>query len=209
VRAVRGRIQRREYFDIAMDALRIHRDQRSELWTRTRGSASAVSTTVQQVVIRPLKPTVAEERILELLLGSEELRKIVLPRLETSDYEGLATAPLFRAIAKLNEEESEINFDSLSAETADSPAVGELLARLMLADGIENFDEALEQADSCVDALRLMKLDRQIDELSSEVAEAERAGEAERRDQLSLQLLDLAKQRASFLPAAQVSKQVN
>src|SRR5690349_3444638 len=208
VRAVRGRIQRREYFDIAMDALRVQPDQRGELWHRTRG-ASADSATVQQVVIRPLKPTVAEERILELLLGSEELRKIVLPRLETSDYEGLATAPLFRAIAKLNEDESEINFDSLSAETADNPAVGELLARLMLADGIENFDEALTQADSCVDALRLMKLDRQIDELSSEFAEAERAGEAERRDQLSLQLLELAKQRASFLPAAQVSKQVN
>ena len=209
VRAVRGRIQRREYFDIAMDALRVHLEQRGELWQRTRGRASADSTTVQEVVIRPLKPTVAEERLLELLLGSEELRKIVLPRLQASDYAGLATAPLFRAITKLNEDESEINFDSLSAETADSPAVGELLARLMLADGIENFDEALTQADSCVDALRLMKLDRQIDELSSEVAEAERAGEAERRDQLSLQLLELSKQRASFLPPAQVSKQVN
>src|SRR5690349_6461463 len=209
VRAVRGRIQRREYFDIAMDALRVQPDQRRELWQRTRGGASTDSVAVQQVVIRPLRPTVAEEQILELFLGSEELRKIVLPRLEPSDYEGLATAPLFRAIAKLNEEETEINFDSLSAETADSPAVGELLARLMLAEPIENFDEALAQADSCVDALRLMKLDRQIDELSSEVAEAERAGEAERRDQLSMQLLDLAKQRARFLPAAQVSKQIN
>jgi DNA primase len=209
VRAVRGRIQRREYFDIAMDALRVQPDQRRELWQRTRSGANTDSAAVQQVVIRPLKPTVAEEQILELFLGSEELRKIVLPRLEPSDYEGLATAPLFRAIAKLNEEETEINFDSLSAETADSPAVGELLARLMLAEPIENFDEALAQADSCVDALRLMKLDRQIDELSSEVAEAERAGEAERRDQLSMQLLDLAKQRARFLPAAQVSKQIN
>src|SRR5215813_878517 len=189
VRAVRSRIQKREYFDITMDALRVQADQRRELWQRTRGVASADTATVQQVVIRPLKPTVAEEQILELLLGSEELRKIVLPRLETGDYEGLATAPLFRAITKLSEDEGEINFDSLSAETADNPAVGELLARLMLADGIENFDEALAQADSCVDALRLMKLDRQIDELSSEVAEAERAGEAERRDQLSLQLL--------------------
>src|ERR1043165_4401208 len=209
VRAVRGRLQRREYFDIAMDALRVQPDQRRELWQRTRSGANTDSAAVQQVVIRPLKPTVAEEQILELFLGSEELRKIVLPRLEPSDYEGLATAPLFRAIAKLNEEETEINFDSLSAETADSPAVGELLARLMLAEPIENFDEALAQADSCVDALRLMKLDREIEELSSEVAEAERAGEGERRDHLSLQLLELSKQRASFVPAAQASKQVN
>ena len=209
VRAVRNRIQRREYFDIAMDALRVRPDQRRELWQRTRGGASADSATVQQVVIRPLKATVAEEQILELLLGSEELRKIVLPRLEAGDYEGLATTPLFSAIAKLNEEESEINFDSLSAETADNPAVGELLARLMLADPTENFDEALAQADRCVDALRLMKLDRQIDEMAAEIAEAERGGEPEKRDRLVLEKHELSKQRASFLPAAQVSKQVN
>jgi DNA primase len=209
VRAVRGRIQRREYFDIAMDALRVQPEQRRELWQRTRGGASVDIESVQQTVIRPLRPTVAEEKLLELLLGSEELRKIVLPRVEPSDYEGLATAPLFRALVKLNEDESEINFDSLSAETADDPPSSELLARLMLAEPFENFDEALIQADRCLDALRLMKLDRRIDELSSEVAEAERAGEAERRDQLSLQLLELSKQRAGFLSATQVSKQVN
>ena len=203
VRAVRDRIQRREYFDITMDALRVQPEQRRELWQRTRGAASADSGTVQQVVIRPLKPTVAEEQLLELLLGSEELRKIVLPRLEASDYEGLATAAIFRALVKLNQEEAEVGFDSLSTETADNPAAGELLARLMLAEPIENFDEAMTQADSCVDALRLMKLDRQIDEISSEVAEAERAGEAEKRDRLSLQLLELSKQRANYLPHAQ------
>jgi replicative DNA helicase len=156
-----------------------------------------------------LKPTVAEEKLLELLLSSEELRKIILPRLEPSDSEGLATAPVFRALGKLNEDESEVSFDSLSAETADDPSAGELLARLMIAEPVESFDDALTQADSCLDALRLMKLDRQIDELSSEVAEAERAGEAERRDKLSLQLLELSKQRSNFLPQAQVSKTVH
>ncbi|HEY3102127.1 MAG TPA: DNA primase [Pyrinomonadaceae bacterium] len=209
VRAVRGRIQRREYFDIAMDALRVQPDQRRELWQRTRGAASADGATVQQVVARQLKPTVAEEKLLELLLSSEELRKIILPRLEPSDSEGLATAPVFRALGKLNEDESEVSFDSLSAETADDPSAGELLARLMIAEPVESFDDALTQADSCLDALRLMKLDRQIDELSSEVAEAERAGEAERRDKLSLQLLELSKQRSNFLPQAQVSKTVH
>ncbi len=209
VRAVRGRIQRREYFDIAMDALRVQPDQRRELWQRIRGAASGDAAGVQKVMVQPLKPTVAEEQLLELLLGSEELRKIVLPRLEPGDYEGLATTPIFRALAKLNEREGEVSFDSLSAETADDPAASELLARLMIAGPIESFDDAMAQADSCLNALRLMKLDRQIDELSSQVAEAERAGEAERRDKLSLQLLDLSKQRSNFLPAAQVSKSVH
>ncbi len=209
VRAVRGRIQRREYFDIAMDALRIQPEQRRELWQRTRGSAGPDNLGIQPLVVRPLKPTVAEEKLLELLLASDELRKIVLPRLEPDDYEGLATARIFKALQKLNEAESDVSFDSLSAETADDPPAGELLARLMIAEPIENFDEARAQADSCLDALRLMKIDRQIDELSSEVAEAERAGEADRRDQLSLQLLELSKRRGNFLPQAQVSKTVH
>src|SRR2546423_224415 len=209
VRAVRGRIQRREYFDIAMDALRIQADQRRELWQRTRGAASPDPAGIRHIIVQPLKATVAEEKLLELVLGSEELRKIVLPRLEPSDYEGVATAPIFRALVKLNEEESEVSFDSLSAETADDPSSSEFLARLMIAEAIENFDEAMAQANSCLNALRLMKLDRQIDELSAEVGEAERAGEAEKRDKLSMQLLELSKRRSSFLPAAQVSKSVH
>jgi DNA primase len=209
VRAVRSRIQRREYFDIAMDALRVQPDQRRELWQRTRGAASGEATGVQQVVVRQLKPTVAEQKLLELVLASEELRKIILPRLEPSDYEGIATAPIFRALVKLNEDEGEVNFDSLSEETADDPSAGELLARLMIAEPIESFDEALTQTGSCLNALRLMKLDREIDELSSQVAEAERAGEAETRDKLSLRLLELSKQRGNYLPAQQVSKTVH
>lgn len=208
VRAVRSRIQRREYFDIAMDALRVQPDQRRELWQRTRGGARAEAKDVQQLIVQPLKPTVAEEQLLELLLASEELRKIVLPRLETSDYEGLTTASLFAGLVKLNDDEREVSFDSLSVETADNPSAGLLLARLMLSEPIENFDEALTQADSCLNALRLMKIDREIDEISAEVAEAERAGEAERRDELSLRLLELSKQRNMYLPAAQ-SKTVN
>jgi replicative DNA helicase len=192
-----------------MDALRVQTDQRRELWQRIRGAASGDGQTVQQVVVRQLKPTVAEQKILELLLASEELRKIVLPRLEPSDYDGIATAPIFRALVKLNEDEGEVSFDSLSAETADDPSAGELLARLMIAEPIESFDEALTHADSCLNALRLMKLDREIDELSSQVAEAERAGEAEKRDSLVMKKHELSKQRGNYLPAAQVSKTVH
>jgi hypothetical protein len=97
----------------------------------------------------------------------------------------------------------------LSAETPDDAATGELLARLMIAEPIESFDEALTHADSCLNALRLMKLDREIDELSSQVAEAERAGEAEKRDSLVMKKHELSKQRGNFLPAAQVSKTVH
>lgn len=211
VRAVRNRIQKREYFDIAMDALRVQPDQRRELWQRIRSGASTDAASVQEMVRRSpaSRPTVAEEKLLQLLLASEELRKIVLPRLELTDYEGLATASIFRAVVGLNKEDKEIGFDSLSEATADDAQASELLARLMMAESAESFDESLAAADSCLDALRLMTIDRRIDELSSEVAEAERAGEAERRDRLALELLQLSKQRSDFLPQAQTSKTVH
>jgi DNA primase len=211
VRAVRSRIQKREYFDIAMDGLRVQPDQRRELWQRIRSGAITDAAAVQEMVKRSSasRPTVAEEKLLDILLANEEMRRIVLPRLEVTDYEDLATTPIFRALVKLDGEGCEINFDSMSQETAGDTVAAELLPRLIMNETTESFDESMTTADSCLDALRLMKIDRRIDELSSEVAEAERAGEAERRDRLALELLRLAKQRSDFLPQAQTSKTVH
>jgi DNA primase len=206
VRAVRSRIQRREYFDIVMDALRVPADGRRELWQKTRGEAGADQSRqagIRQLVDRIAKPTVAEERLLGLILDNEELRKIVLPRLEPEDYEGLATAAVFRALIELSQQEAEISFDRLHEATAADAQANEVLARLMMIEPGESFDEALAQANSCLNALRLLKLDRHIDELTSEIAEAERAGQDDKRDRLSMRLLELSKQRGGFLPPAQ------
>src|SRR5436309_4911818 len=150
VRAVRSRIQRREYFDIAMDALRVQSDQRRELWQRTRTGASMDVAAVQEVVAGARELTVAEERLLELLLTNDELRSIVLPRLEMEDYEGLATAALFRAIVHLTDEGKDVSVDSLTEEVQDGAQIGQLVARFMVAEHPESFDEALASADSCL-----------------------------------------------------------
>src|SRR6185369_6511595 len=52
IRAVHDRIQKREYFDIAMDGLRVQRDQRRELWQQVRGSASTDTAVVQKMIKR-------------------------------------------------------------------------------------------------------------------------------------------------------------
>ncbi|PYS62266.1 MAG: hypothetical protein DMF76_09225 [Acidobacteria bacterium] len=203
VRAVRNRIQRSEYFEITMDALRVHAEQRRELWTRIRSGASTDAASVQDVIKPAANVTVAEEKLLGLLMAHEELRKIVLPRLEALDTDDLATAPIFRALIKLSDAGSEINFDSLSEETAGGSAATDVLPRLIMNESAESFDESLATAESCLSTLRLMKLDRRIDELRSEAAEAERSGDTERRDRLAAELLELSKQRGSFLlPAA-------
>src|SRR5204862_3831780 len=83
IRAVRERIQKREYFDIAMDGLRVQRDQRRELWHQGRG-ASTDNAAVQKIFVKTERPTVAEEKLLGLLVANDELRNIILPRLEPS-----------------------------------------------------------------------------------------------------------------------------
>src|SRR3989475_3265964 len=200
VRAVGSRIQRREYFDIVMDSLRGQPEQRRELWQRIRGGASVDAAAVQQIVGRDTRRTVAEEKLLQLLLANEELRRIVLPRLEAEDYDGLATAPIFQSLKELGADDKEISFESLSEATVDNSITAEVLPRLMINTAAQSFDESLADANSCLDALRLMKLDRDIDELGSRIAEADRAGEDQLRDQLAMKKLGLSKQRGSFLP---------
>jgi DNA primase len=200
IRAVRNRIQKREYFDIAMDGLRLQREQRRELWQQVRGGASTDTAVVQKVFAREVKPTVAEEKLLGLLVANDELRNIILPKLEPGDYEGLATAAIFRALKEFGGDEKAITYESLSEATADNRSATEILPRILITEPAESFDESLADANSCLDALRLMKLDRDIDELSTQIAEADRAGDEQQRDQLVMKKLGLSKQRTNFLP---------
>jgi len=206
VRSVSSRIQKREYFDIAMDSLRVQNDQRRELWQQVRGGASTNALAVQKVITRRVQPTVAEEKLLGLLVASDELRNIMLPRLEPTDYEALATSAIFRAIAALGKEDREISFDSLSEATADNSMAAEFLPRLLMSEPAESFDESLADANSCLDALRLLKLDREIDELSAQIADADRAGENDERDRLAMKKLELSKRRGTFLPHGKMGK---
>jgi DNA primase len=208
VRAVRSRIQKREYFDITMDALRVQPDQRRELWQRIRSGASTDAASVQELVKRsPMsRPTVAEERLLELLLANQELRKIILPKLEPADYEGLASAEIFRALISLVAADKEIGFDSLSSETADEPRASELLARLMMTETSEAFDESLAAAESSLKAIKLLNLERAIEEIRSQLAEAQRSADDEKLYRLAMEEQELKKRRASLLARAESSQ---
>ncbi len=76
IRAVQSRIQKREYFDMAMDALQINDiSLKRELWQSLRTPANVAGSAGQRVLRRTgTKPTVAEQRLLELLLTNEQLR---------------------------------------------------------------------------------------------------------------------------------------
>jgi DNA primase len=201
VRAVRNGIQKREYFDMAMDALRVEEPAlRRELWQTVKANAPS-GQDVRQKIVRAsgAQPTIAEQRLLELLVHDAELRRTILPRIEARDYEELPTASIFRALIELEEEGADVDFTSLTAKTEDDPLAADFVPLLLMgesqrAEG-EAVDDTLATAESCLNALHLMMVDRRINELSVEISTAERAGDTEQRDRLALEHLEWARRR--------------
>lgn len=207
IRAVRSRLQKREYFDIAMDSLRISDvTLKRELWHSIRIGISERAQVGQTNKQAQVKPTVAEQRLLEMLLADKELRQAVLPKLEPGDYDDLPTALIFRALVEGEREGVAIDFDFLTRKTEGNP-ISELLPSLLMGEAQVQENDQSEgrnlDAQRCIDALRLMNVDRRISDLRSEIAVAERNGETERRDRLSTEHVELTRRRDGLLPRAE------
>ncbi len=215
VRAVRSRIQKREYFDIAMDSLRIgDATLRRELWQSIRISSTAGSGVNAKVASRnEVDPTFAEKQLLKLLLSDERLRRVVLPTLEASDYEDLVTAPIFQAVIELEHEGREVDFSSLSQKIENDQRVAELLPMLLM-DSTETAEEDDESenrlaAKKCVDALRLVSIDLRIRGLRAELAAAERLRDEAQVEKLSSEYSRLDSLRKLYEPQSQIAQANN
>jgi DNA primase len=214
IRAVSSHVQKRDYFDIAMDSLRISDPGvKRELWHSLRLGTSQGTREGQATVRRAeVKPTVAEQQLLELLLADEELRHQVLPTLEPGDYEDLITGPIFRALLEAEGHGTAIDFDFLSQRTEGHPSSALLAGLLMSEFENEDGDQVAAHrlaAERCVNALRLMRVDRRISELRAEIIIAERNGEMERCDKLATEQIELTRQRDGLLPKAEVMQTSN
>src|SRR5678816_1102293 len=135
IRAVNSRLQKREYFDMAMNALQITDvPLRRELWQTIRSPVAGQAGEATKRVLKrsDVKATVAERQLLEILLTDQELRHEMLSRLEKSDYEFLATATIFQAVVDLEVEGREPDLDGLTEKLADDPEAKELVPALLI-----------------------------------------------------------------------------
>ncbi|MGH9906967.1 MAG: toprim domain-containing protein, partial [Pyrinomonadaceae bacterium] len=209
VRAVRSRIQKREYFDIAMDSLGIDKENvntstwRRELWQLVRSSADLQPGIVKRLS-KAAEPTAAEQRLIALLLASKELREGVLPILSPEDYEDLPTAAIFKGLLEIHREGREVDFDSLSQKTEGDLLASELLPRLLMSASLHAENEHYSP-EECVHTFRLMKLEHQIEILRAELATAERSGDMEKVLELSNEQTELARQRSALLPRTEAA----
>ena len=214
IRAVTSRIQKREYFDMAMDGLQINDvSLRRELWHSLRIPGNVTGSAREKILRRTgVKPTVAEQRLLELLFANEKLRRDILPSLQKSDYEDLATASIFSALVEIEEQGGDPDFEALTNKAEGDTVAQELLPMLLMGGtGPPEEKEAdlRVAAEKCLDALRLVNIDRRIRELSAEIAAAERDGDEARAVELISEKFGLDHQRKSFEPQSQIAQLEN
>ncbi len=206
IRAVNSRIQKREYFDMAMDSLGIDRENvntstwRRELWQAVRDNRPTRSSAAH-VVAKQKKVTAAEQRLLGLLLADANLRHQVLPMLKKEDYGDLATAPLFEALLALDREGTEIDFDALISKTEGDEFAASIVPMVMMNSSLHGSNEHYV-AEECVSTFRLMRIEQRIEELRRELAIAEREEDSERVSRLAAEQIQLAAERQLMLQRA-------
>ena len=200
ISAITNNIQRRESFDQAMTFFHVEDvGLRRELWTSLKGTGRGDAQYVHQRVSRAarVKVTLAERRLLELLVFDAQLREIILPRLEPSDYENLATAELFSAMIAIAYSGQEITPETLMEHIGDDEAsidlAHELLQGTPRRQADDAIDEVLTQAEDCVFALRSMAISNRITDVSREASVAEQAGDAELFNRLTYEQIELEK----------------
>jgi DNA primase len=213
IRAVNSRIQKREYFDMAMDALGIDRENvntstwRRELWQMVRDNRKAGPTAVQALT-RRTEATAAEQRLLGLLFADADLRHEVLQMLREEDYQDLATAPLFKALIELEREGAEIDFDNLTFKTEGDEAAAKMVPMVLMNSSLHASNEHYV-AQECLSTFRLMKVEQRIEELRRELVIAEREQDMDRLSKLSAEQIQLSAQRQSMLqPQSEAASRV-
>jgi DNA primase len=206
IRAVSSSVQKREYFDMAMDALRITDPAlRRELWISLRSRSPQVDAKQKIAGRRTATPTIAEQRMLELLFADERKRDEIIAILRPEDYEDLMTAPIFRAVIDLTRNGERVDFDGLCQKTEPDNIPPSLIATVMMGDAgkwdtreLHAINQSLTPAE-CVFSFRVMKVQDQIEQLKSELAEAERAEDTERVAALSNEFMLLSQKRQRAL----------
>jgi DNA primase len=199
ISAVRNPIQKRESFDQAMNFLRVEDALlKQDLWKTVKlGSHKDI----KQTIARRTQPklTIAEQRLLELLINDSELREIILPQLETTDFEALATASIFQALINLQQNGEKPNVENLTNLVSDDAIAEDILPILLMSetprDSGEAIDDILLVAEKCVIALRLMALSTRIMETSNQLMLAQQEGNESLINHLSIEQIELEKLR--------------
>ena len=203
--AIKNPIQKRDAFDQTMNFLRVEDTiLKRDLWKTVKLGTKFETQTVKQQVARATqaKMTEAEQLLLELLIYDKDLREIILPQIEETDYQALATAEVFRALLALKEIGSDVTSENLLELVSDDPAASDFVPVLLMSEPARDVDEAIDrvltEAENHLIALRKMAINERILETSQKMFFAQDTGDIAMRDQLALEQIELEKMKKNL-----------
>jgi hypothetical protein len=171
---------------------------KKDLWNIVKQGSHIDNGVVKQQVARAsqAKMTVAEQRLLELLIFDDELRETILAGLEETDYESLATASIFRALFTLRERKEKVTLEALLELVGDDEATADYVPVLLMSEPFREPDEVIDgvlhDAENCVFTLRSMAITNRIMEISQELIYAEQNGNDEMLNNLVAEQIEMA-----------------
>jgi DNA primase len=178
---MRDRFERLEYAAQIADRFKV--DSRTIREELKRTATSGKTNLDQKRLNAAQEITLAERQLLELLLGSPEVRRMIVPNLSTQEFENLATGSIFAAVIEAHNSGAEADFSSLS-EKLESESDLELLPALLMSDlawaGETDFDTLFKKATEALSSLRRRELEKKLDVIQIEIGQAEREQDTDR-----------------------------
>lgn len=190
-------LQRSQYLNILMDEFKVPPREREKYWLKVKNGKGRGADLVRRAASEALQPpTAAEKRLISLLLGDEELRQDVLRILKREDYEGLPTERVLDTLLEMHVEGRAFDYDFLKIRSGE---YSEFLPMLVGGESLHATDEDVT-AEKCVNSFRLMSIDRRIDLIKAELANAQRAGDVTEQARLSTEQIELTRRRSDLFP---------
>jgi DNA primase len=172
---MRDRVARADYAGQIADRLKVDsRSIREEL----RRVATDRKQSLDVKHLRAIEDvTIAERQLLELMLANTEVRRTMIANLTEPDYAELATGVIFAAIIQIEHDGLEPDFATLSDRLTGEEERA-LLSALLMSDlawaGGEDFDTLFKKATQAITSLRRRQLERRLEVIHMELAQAER-----------------------------------
>jgi hypothetical protein len=120
-----------------------------------------------------------------------------------TDYEGLATSEIFRALYELDKEKVPVTLENIIPFVADDEAAADFVPLLMMTEPRREPGEVIEtvlsEAEKCVITLRLMAISTRIAGISQDALAAERSGEQALHSRLTYEQIELEKIKRDLL----------
>jgi len=201
---VRDRVERSEYASHVADRLKIEdRIVREEL-------KRAAMSRAEQIDARKIRLTSeitpAEKRLLTLIVNNGAIRASILSQIDESDFSGLRTESIFRALLELEKTATVPNYANLSqyltsGSQTDEELVTAILPLILIGgDELEEEDRQVlhQEAARCLNAIRRKQIQQSLELLQVEIRQAEVSGDARKFFELSQRKLTLRRELESL-----------